>query len=195
MRNKAMLIISLLILIAAASFLGYRYYGDRQVDPAPPASAEQSRESPATPQPQAPKTYPVKVYFSKHPESDDDPSKVFDVARTSPDVGVGTFAITELLKGPTGAEETAGYFTTARLRSGDSTCGGQDFTLAIRDSVAALQFCRRFDHLGVVADGQADSTIKATLMQFPSVEKVIILNPEGNCEFDLSGLNLSKQNN
>lgn len=139
------------------------------------------------------KTYPVSVYFSKHPESDNDPSKVFAVSRTSPDLGVGKYAITELLKGPSADETTQGYFATARIRAGASYCDNQDFTLNIVNNIATLKFCRTFDHLGVVADGQADSEIKATLKQFGSVGKVIILNRDNNCEFDLSGMNLCKQ--
>lgn len=139
---------------------------------------------------QTPQPYSVLVYFSKHPESDNDPGMTFAVRRTSSTLGVGSFAITELLKGPTATEADRGYFTTARLRNATSTCGGADFTLAIKDGTATLQFCKPFDHLGVVADGQADSEIKATLKQFPTVQKVVVLNYQGNCEFDLSGLNL-----
>ncbi|OYW44641.1 hypothetical protein B7Z28_00050, partial [Candidatus Saccharibacteria bacterium 32-45-3] len=72
------------------------------------------------------------------------------------------------------------------------TCAG-DFSLKIKEGVATLQFCKPFDHLGVVADGQADSTLKATLKQFDGVQKVIILNSGGDCEFDLSGMNLCKE--
>jgi hypothetical protein len=136
-----------------------------------------------------PTTYDVKVYFSKHPESDNDPGATFAVARTSQDLGLGSFAITELLKGPTASESDKGYFTTVRLRSGDSTCNGKDFTLRIAKGLAQLQFCKPFDHLGVVADGQAESEINATLKQFDTVTKVRILNSSGNCEFDLSGQN------
>lgn len=134
----------------------------------------------------------MSVYFSKHPDSDDDPSKVFAVSRTSPDSGVGKYAIAQLLAGPTPTEQQAGYFATARLRNDTSTFGG-DFTLTITDGVATLQFCKTFDHLGVVADGQAESEIKASLTQFSTVKKVIILNKSGDCEFNLSGLNLCLQ--
>lgn len=138
-------------------------------------------------------TFPVNVYFSKHPESDDDPGKTYPLQRLSPDLGVAKYSIQQLLKGPTAAELKQGYFTTARLRSGTSNCGGQDFNLKVAGGVATLQFCLPFDHLGVVADGQADSEIKATLKQFGSVSKVVILNYKGSCEFDLSGQNLCLQ--
>ncbi len=138
-------------------------------------------------------TYPVKVYFSKHPESDDNPSRTFAVARVAPDLGVGNYAIADLLKGPTQDEAAQRYFSYTKLRSDVSNCNGADFTLSISAGVATLQFCKTFDHIGSVSDGQAESEIKATLKQFSSVEKVIILNKNGDCEFNLSGLNLCKQ--
>lgn len=136
---------------------------------------------------------PIKVFFSKHPESDNDPSRVFAVSRTSPDTGVARAAIRELLTGPTQAERDQGYFSTIRLRDDASNCDGQDFTLSIDNGTATLQFCRTFDHLGSVADGQAESSLNATLMQFSSVDKVVILTKNGDCEFDLSGMNLCKE--
>lgn len=118
-----------------------------------------------TPQPQ---TYPVSVYFSKHPESDNDPFRVFPVQRISPDLGEATFALRELIRGPSATELTQGYFTTIGFREGAPTCA-DDFKLTITDGAAKLQFCWPFDHRGVVADGQADSELKATLQQFDTV--------------------------
>lgn len=137
----------------------------------------------------APPTYDVMVHFSKHPESDDDPAQTFPVRRTTDDVGVATFAMSELLKGPTPSEASRGYFTTVKLRAADSSCDGKDFQLSIENGVARLQFCKPFDHIGSVSDGQAESAIKATLDQFESINKVVILNAAGDCEFDMAGGN------
>lgn len=131
-------------------------------------------------------TYQVSVYFSKHPDSDNDPSVVFPVTRTSSDLGVATFAVAELLKGPSADESQKGYFSTAKLRGGTGT---NDFKVTIANGTATLQFLKPFDHLGVVADGQAESELNTTLKQFPNVQKVVILNSSGDCEFDLSGQN------
>lgn len=186
-------------IIAALGMVAYLIFSARTAPQAtPPLSEQDSTITPTSAgsnetQPDAKKTYPVSVYFSKHPQSDDDPGATFPVKRSSPNAGVGKFAIAELLKQPDAAEQSQGYFTTVKLRSDTSTCGGADFTLAISDGVATLQFCKPFDHLGVVADGQADSELKATLKQFPTIKKVVILNSESNCEFDSSGENLCKQ--
>lgn len=152
------------------------------------AQTQSQKDTPVQPQ-----TYPVNVYFSKHPESDDDPSKTFAVARVSPDLSVAKFAVTELLKGPTTQEQTQNYFSYVRLRNDTSNCSGADFKITVTDQVATLQFCKTFDHIGEISDGQAESSIKATLLQFPTVKKVIILNKSGDCEFNLSGLNLCKE--
>ena len=135
---------------------------------------------------------PIQVHFSKHPESDDDPAFTAAVARTATTVAVGSFAMSELLKGPTDAETSQGYFRTAHLRDEESNCG-KDFQLTIKQGVATLRFCKTFDHVGEISDGQAESEITASLREFPSITKVIILNKTGDCEFNLSGQNLCKQ--
>lgn len=189
--------VSLIILIAASAGLGFWYASNRDDEQKEAKSSITQNQSGSSTTPDSnqttPKTYTVSVYFSKHSESDNDPGATFPVKRTSPDLGVAKYAITQLLLGPTSSEKSQGYFTTAKLRSGTSTCNGADFKVTINGDTAKLQFCKPFDHLGVVADGQADSEIKATLKQFAGVKKVIILNTSGNCEFDLSGQNLCLQ--
>ncbi len=197
-RNLAFIILAVII-ACLAGFAGYYYASYKtpvpttsQETPAPQPSTNPPIEQPSTPS--TPKTYTVKVFFSKHSESDDDPSKVFALNRTTSSIGVGKFAISELLKGPTATEQSQGYFSYVRLRSGDSTCGGDSISLNITSGgVATLKFCKPFDHIGSISDGQAESEINATLQQFSSVKKIIILNYKDDCEFNLSGLNLCKQ--
>src|SRR5579859_7438396 len=55
--------------------------------------------------------YPIKVYFSKFPDSADKPDAVFPVDRSSPSVAVATFSIQLLIAGPTLTERSAGYFS------------------------------------------------------------------------------------
>ena len=203
MRSRTAIYVTVAILaFIALSVAGYFYYAGKNSPEAntPPATNGTSQTTPSSNQAGSnggatqQQTYDVSVYFSKRPESDDDPSKVFPVKRTSSNLGVGTFAVTELLKGPNETESAAGYFSTANLRSGSiSNCGGKDFTLTITGGTATLKFCRTFDHRGVVADGQAESEIKATFKQFSSVQKVVILNTQNDCEFNLSGQNLCLQ--
>ena len=131
------------------------------------------------------------MLFSRHPESDSDPAAVFAVDRVAPDAGVARYAIGQLVEGPTAEEATAGFFSTwTDFGYGDdSDCGGERFAITLEDGVATVRFCVRVILLGVVADGQAQSALTATLEQFPTVERVVILNRAGDCMFDLSELN------
>lgn len=194
--RKVWLILGISMLIVALG-LGAYYLFVRNEPAQAPASGQPPSQGQQTPNTQTPTeqstTYPVSVYFSKHPDSDDDPGKTFAVGRTSPDLGVARFSVVELLKGPSASERSQGYFSYVRLRDDVSNCGGSDFTLTLANSVATLQFCKTFDHIGSVSDGQAESSIKATLLQFPTITKAIILNKAGDCEFNLSGMNLCKQ--
>lgn len=136
---------------------------------------------------------PVEVFFSKHPESDDDPSKTFPVDRTAPNRAVATYVIEQLLAGPSNEETDRGYFSTVRVRDGDSNCNGKDFTLSIVDGTATLRFCRTFDARGTVADGQAKQAITDSLKQFATVQEVIILTRDNHCQFDMSGEDMCLQ--
>lgn len=190
-------IIVVLVILAVISFLYFRSASQDVVTPPnTPETSQEAEQKSATEDrtDQAPPpTYPIKVYFSKRPESDNDPSKVFAVDRTAPTIAVGRYAIEQLLAGPTGGERDAGYFTTVRVRDDSSNCGGPDFTLTVKDEVATLRFCRTFDARGSVSDGQAEQSILATLRQFDTVEDVVILSKTGACQFDMSGQDLCKQ--
>ncbi len=143
----------------------------------------------------APSGYPVKVYFSRHPDSDTRPAAVFAVNRTSPTLGVATFSIAELLAGPPPSEESQGYFTPLEgALSGPSTCGGADFRITLdrnrtqaETGTATLQFCRTMRGLGDTPSAMARNEIVSTLTQFTNIKKVVIVNPDGSCFDDLIG--------
>ena len=146
--------------------------------------------------------YPVKVFFSKFPESvNTDFTAVYPVDRTSPTIAVGTFALQLLIAGPTLSEQQAGYFTELNtILSGPSNCsaprpvGGPDFTLTLdkkgtitEKGTATVKFCRSLTSPGIGADGRVTAEINATLKQFPNIKKVVILTKDGHCFGDLSG--------
>jgi hypothetical protein len=106
---------------------------------------------------------------------------------------MGSFVINELITGPTESESKEGYFTPVVLLPNTSNCGAKDFMLAISDSVATLKFCKDFESNGVLSDARAQEAINASLLQFQSVKKVVILAKNGNCMFDASGQNLCLQ--
>ncbi len=147
-----------------------------------------------------PTGYAVKVFFSKHPESDNDFTAVFAVNRTAPNLAVATYAVQQLIAGPTTAEQQAGLFTelTGVLNKSDtSICDSADFkiTLNVRGTTpeagtATLQFCRTLSIPGIGTDARIGTELQATLKQFPTITKAVILNKQGNCLGDMSGQNL-----
>lgn len=195
-RTRGVVIGVLIVLLLAAGGSAAYYFMNRTNQPGTPVkeqpqsqTVQPQNKTGATTKPPA-SSYPVSVYFSRHPDSDNDPSKVFPVKRVSPTAGVGSFAVRQLLAGPTSSEKSNGYFTQVRLRAGTSNCGGPDFTLKVAQGVATLRFCREFDLVGILSDAQAESEMTTTIKQFPTVQKVVILNNRGDCLFNLSGQNL-----
>lgn len=146
--------------------------------------------------------YPVKVYFSKYPDSlTKNFNAVYPVNRVSPTIAVATFSIQLLIAGPTLSEQQAGYFTELNtLLSGPSNCtgsrpvGGPDFTIALnhrgskpQTGTATLKFCRLALSPGIGADARVTAEINATLKQFSNIKNVVILTKDGHCFGDESG--------
>ncbi len=142
--------------------------------------------------------YHVFVYFSKKPDSLNDPSKVFPVDRYSPTLGVATYAIQQVIAGPNASEAAAGYWSEIHGKlSGSSNCGGADFKITLdhkgatpATGYATLQFCRATSLPGDLSGAYITSEITATLKQFPNIKNVVILDSQGGCFDDLSGQNL-----
>ena len=143
--------------------------------------------------------YLIKVYFSNNPGT----LAVTPVNRMSPTLSVGTYAIMMLIAGPTPEERASGLFSELNNAfSGPSTClgslpvGGADFTLTLNmkgttpsPGTATLKFCRPTTLPGEGAGARIKAEINATLLQFSTVKKVVILGQDGNCWDDLSGQN------
>jgi hypothetical protein len=141
------------------------------------------------------KGYVVQVYFSKQPDSYNDPNAVFPVSRFSPTSGVATNAIEQLIAGPTASEKAQGYFTElSAALTGASNCGGADFTITLnmrathpQTGAATLRFCRTLSLPGELTDARIKAEITKTLTQFPTITSVTIITREGHCFGDLSG--------
>lgn len=159
---------------------------------APTATATKPPATPTTPP-----GYPVKVYFSQHPGSDSNVNFVNSVDRVAPSLQVATYAMQQLIAGPTAAEQAAGFYTplTSSL-SGASNCGGPDFTITLNmhaatpeNGTATLRFCRQTSLAGDLTGAYIRAEINKTLTQFPTITKVVILNSSGSCFDDASGMN------
>jgi hypothetical protein len=188
-RFSSLVVVSLLVIVAFV-------VGGRSLVPSvnaaslTPASASSNSAS-----------YPIKVFFSRSPESLNTPSAVYAVDRTSPTIAVGTFSIQLLIAGPTLSEQRAGYFTELNtMLNGPSNCaaplpvGGPDFTLRLNmkgpfpeTGTATVKFCRTLSSAGIGADARVSAEINATLKQFANIKKVVILTQDGHCFGDESG--------
>lgn len=144
--------------------------------------------------------YSIKVFFSKTPDSENSLNAVFAVNRVSPTSQVETFSVQLLIAGPTPEERATGYYSELNtLFSGSSQCpsvgpvGGPDFTLTLNtkgataeQGTATLKFCRATLSPGIGADARVLSELRATLLQFATIKKVVILNVQGHCFGDQS---------
>lgn len=129
----------------------------------------------------------VKVFFPRDPSIEQDFTRVEPVLRTTSSPSLARFAIEQLIAGPTRQERTRRLISTIRL-TGSSNCG-RDFNLSINNRVARLQFCKTFIFDGVGDVARTKSSINATLLQFPTIKSVIILDKNGDCWADDSGDN------
>lgn len=191
--KKGILLIIVILIVLALLLGGWYFLNQKQTsnsdvtNTTPPAATSGGNSAPP-----GQTSYEVKVYFGKHPDSDDDPTKVFPVTRTGKDLGLAKFALEQLIAGPTPAEKTAGYYSSVKLL-GASNCEGEDFTITIISGKATVKFCKQVEALGVIADGRATVQLETTLKQFSTVNKVVLLTKDNNCLFDESGLDRCKQ--
>jgi hypothetical protein len=134
----------------------------------------------------------VQVFFSDDPESLNDFTAVFPVARDVPSGSAIEGAIAALIAGPSASEHANGFFSDfqAIITGNVSTCKGEDFVLMVAQGVATIQLCRQTSSAGIGQDARAEAEINATVMQFPGVAKVVVLGPTGHCLFDESGMDL-----
>ena len=122
----------------------------------------------------------VKVFFPKQPQSQSQPQYVEPVWRTTTKEGVARFALTELLAGPSQQEAALGLQPVAAL-TGASSCGGEDFRLAIADRVAAVSLCREPASRDRDDLTRLRRAVEATLTQFPTVDRVALRDRQGEC--------------
>ena len=141
---------------------------------------------------------PVLVYFSKHPDSDNDVNAVFSRSRVSPDLGVAKFSLQQLIAGPLASEKAAGFYTdlTTSL-SGASNCGGADFqlypdhkgTTTSAPGTMTIKFCRSMQLAGDLTGARTSAEINKTMLQFSNIKHVVILTKDGACFNDFQGAN------
>lgn len=154
------------------------------------------------------KMYHVKIYFSRTqsgansaPSSSSSAAIEHPVERVTTSNQTATFALEQLVKGPTAAEQQEGYYSQVQKSlSGPSNCntsngsGNSDFILTLNKrgnknepGTATVKFCRTLTSAGVGTDVAIRTEIEDTLKQFSTIQKAVILTKDGHCFGDESG--------
>jgi hypothetical protein len=148
----------------------------------------------------------LRVYFSKSIATGGPWGATFALKRADPvlnhvgSAGIiaayATYAMQELVAGPTRAEVMEGYTSMVHQSLfGRSTCGGQqNFILTLDEKgaspmpgTATIRLCRQISSAGVGTDVGIRAEIGSTLKQFTSIKNVVILLSNGHCFGDESG--------
>src|SRR3954453_5343357 len=122
----------LLLTLVSLTFLTACAATTTDQQPTPTATLAATATTAASPTTPGGSGAEVKVFFSRHPETDGNVNAVFAVKRVSPDLQVATYATQQLIAGPTASEKAQGYFTelTASL-TGASNCSGANFQITL----------------------------------------------------------------
>lgn len=110
------------------------------------------------------------------------------VERFTPRNDVATFALEEIIRGPTTEEIDTGFRPTFgenyfAILSGKSNCGIRNFTLSLDPDnyLAEVKFCRDINLTQNWSASLIAEEIRKTLIQFEKIQKVQILNKDGDC--------------
>ena len=128
----------------------------------------------------------INIYFSKDPESFDDPLTLYPVIRELNGNDPISFAVSQLIAGPTNEDKENGLFSELVL-SGESNCQGMNFEYTVNSKVVTLQFCRKLELSGEMQGARIKEMIHRTLTEINNIEDVIILGQNGSDIFDLKG--------
>ena len=146
-----------------------------------------------------PRSSTMKVYFAHHPETDTQPDAVIAVERTLTTQPTPTAALEAMFRGPTTDERSQGYYSPFDgMMSLISYCPGdfKDFTLMMdhrgatsETGTLTVTLCRTVMMAGDLDGARMSAMIQQTLLQFPTIKKVVILTHEGTCFNNLRGDN------
>ncbi|MBN2015810.1 GerMN domain-containing protein [Candidatus Dojkabacteria bacterium] len=140
----------------------------------------------------------VSIYFA-NPASYEDFTTFAEVERFTTQTDLYSFALDQLIAGPTDVEEASGYIATFEL-SGSSTCDGEDYTLEKDGNTITVEFCKdivatfnpggegAWAGITLSAEGRAYEAIAKSL-KFDDVEKVVVKDKYGACFAVSAGTN------
>lgn len=136
----------------------------------------------------------ISVYLFSRKKFDAAGSTTFvtPVKRITNREDIGTFALEEVIKGPTkseigiGLEQSIGTGKFVEFK-GTSTCNGKDLTLNVENEKATVQFCKQAFLSGDLSGSVLTQQFVETLKQFNTIKQVRILTQAGDCFDDMAG--------
>lgn len=124
----------------------------------------------------------ITIYFSKDPESYDDPTYAFPVERDTDNEDLISFVINELIAGPTTEEMSENLFSELVL-TGMSNCDGNNYTYELTSGEITVQFCKMIETEGVSEDARIQTLLTDSLEELDLVDSVVLLDLNGDTLF------------
>lgn len=121
----------------------------------------------------------IKIFFGKNPVSFDSSNIVCSVIRETNSTDLISFALDELIKGPTSEEASEGLYSEINL-VGESNCEGKDYKYTIDNGNLTVQFCKRLDLADEMQGDCVVKTVTQSIMAIDKVDRLTILDFEGN---------------
>jgi len=119
------------------------------------------------------------------PLDQQDPQRTENVNRVTERTDPEVFAIEQWLAGPTGAEMAMGLLRPVTLVNVGG-CGGDQFVFSRDGGSVTVQLCGDAPSAGVGQDARTIASLEATLLPFPEIEHVALLDRTGWCVGDLN---------
>lgn len=120
----------------------------------------------------------IKIFYGKNPVSFDSSNIVCSVIRETNSTDLISFALDELIKGPTSEEALEGLYSEINL-VGESNCAGRDYRYGLDDGNLTIQFCKKLDIADEIQSECVIKTVTQSLMAIKSVSSVNILDMNG----------------
>jgi hypothetical protein len=128
----------------------------------------------------------IRIYFPE--ENQNIFVEVAPVTRVTARPDVAEFALEALLQGPTADEQDQAEVKPLSIQLlGESTCEGKNFNINLEETLAIVQFCRTVIRGGIAEEARLEESIRRTLIQFPTITEVVLLDKNGNCLIDARG--------
>lgn len=126
------------------------------------------------------------LYFPNNSDEFTSTQAVTRVSATNNKIG---FVLQSFFEGPTSAEEEQGILSLNEFE-GESNCGGSLYQYSVNSGTVTVRLCRTYSSGGVGADARFQSALTDTLLNLEEISEVIILDKDGNCFGDQSGMNV-----